>query len=112
MSEISQLQAMLKSPVNSALHLFGLRETKHKCFQMPFGKDNMSNGVGGIIVIVYVQNGINAKRRDDLETNDIQFVWFEITPDWKKSFLIGNMFRPPNSKANLMTSLKISLMML
>ena len=37
---------------------------------MPFGKDNMN--VGGIIV--YVKNGINAKRRDDLETNDVQCV--------------------------------------
>ena len=38
-------------------------------FQMPFRKDNVSNGGGGIMV--YVKNGINAKRRDDLETNDI-----------------------------------------
>ena len=30
MSKFSQLQAMLKSPVNSALHLFGLSETKLK----------------------------------------------------------------------------------
>ena len=28
MSKFSQLQAMLKSPVNSALHLFGLSEKK------------------------------------------------------------------------------------
>ena len=46
---------------------------------MPFRKDNVSNGGGGIMV--YVKNGINAKRRDDLETNDIQCVWLEITPD-------------------------------
>ena len=55
---------------------------------MPFGKDNMN--VGGIIVDV--KNGINAKRRDDLDTSDIQCVWLEITPDWGKSFLIGNMY--------------------
>ena len=107
MSKFSQLRAMLKSPVNSALQLFGLSETKLKChkptnffridgFQMPFRKDNVSNGGGGIMV--YVKNGINAKRRDDLETNDIQCVWLEITPDWGKSFRIGNMYRPPNSK--------------
>ena len=82
-------------------------ETKLKChkpinffridgFQMPFRKDNVSNGGGGIMV--YVKNGINAKRRDDLETNDIQCVWLETTPYWGKSFLIGNMYRPPNSK--------------
>ena len=30
MSKFSQLKAMLKSPVNNALHLFGLSETKLK----------------------------------------------------------------------------------
>ena len=72
---------MLNNPINSSLHLIGLSETKlkeHKStnvfridgFQMPFRNDNISNGGGGIMV--YVKNGINAKRRADLETNDIQ----------------------------------------
>ena len=65
MSKFLQLQAMLKSSVNSALHLFGLRETKLKCheptffridgFQMPFCKDNVSNGCGGIMVYVKME---------------------------------------------------------
>ena len=48
--------------------------------------------------MVYVKNGINAKRRADLETNDIQCVWLEITPELGKSFLVENMYRPPNFK--------------
>ena len=62
-SKFSQLKAMLKSPVDSKLHLFGLSETKRKehkpanCFcidgfQIPFRKDNMSNGGGCIMVYV------------------------------------------------------------
>ncbi len=63
---------------------------------MPFRKDNDSNGGGGIIV--YVKTGINAKRRDDLETQYISCLWLEITPQKGKSFLVGTMYRPPDSK--------------
>ena len=38
------------------------------------------------------------QNHQNLETNDMQCVWLEITPDRGKSFLIGNMYRPPNSK--------------
>ena len=107
MSKFSQLKTMLNNPINSSLHLIGLSETKlkeHKStnffridgFQMPFRNDNISNGGGGIMV--YVKNGINAKRRADLETNDIQCVWLEITPERGKTFLVGNMYRPPHSR--------------
>ena len=48
-------------------------------------KDNDSNGGGGIMV--YVKNGINAKRREDLEINDISCIWLEISQNKGKSFL-------------------------
>ena len=67
-----------------------------KCFQAPFRKDNETNGVGGIIV--YVRDHINAKRHEDLETNAISCLWLKISPDKGKSFLVGNMYRPPDSK--------------
>ena len=51
---------------------------------------------GGIIV--YVRDSINAKRRGDFETNDISCLWLEISPVKGKSFLVGNMYRPPVSK--------------
>ena len=98
---------MLSSKDYENLHIFGLSETKlkdHKMtkifkingFQTPFRKDNNTNGGGGIIV--YVRDGINAKRREDLETNDISCIWLEISPVKGKSFLVGNMYRPPDSK--------------
>ena len=108
MCKFSEIKAILTSPENSSLHIFGISETKlksHKlssCFnidgflQEPFRKDNDSNGGGGIIV--YVRNGINAKRRLDLETNNISCIWLEITLGKSKPFLIGNMYRPPDSK--------------
>lgn len=71
---------MLTSKENEKLHIFGMSETKlkdHKLtgtnkingFLTPFRKDNDTNGGGGIIV--YVRDYINAKWRDDLETNGI-----------------------------------------
>ena len=105
--KFSELSIMLSSKDYENLHIFGLSETKlkdHKMtnifkingFQTPFRKDNNINGGGGIIV--YVRDGINAKRREDLETNDVSCIWLEISPVKGKSFLVGNMYRPPDSK--------------
>ena len=107
LSKFSEISLMLTSKENEKLHIFGMSETKlknHKMtgtfrvegFQTPFRKDNDTNGGGGIIV--YVRNDIRAKRREDLETNGISCLWLEITPDKGKSFLVGNMYRPPDSK--------------
>ena len=38
------------------------------------------------------------KRREDLETNDISCIWLEIIQEKGKSFLIGNLYRPPDSR--------------
>ena len=43
-------------------------------------------------------SGINARRREDLETHDISCIWLEISPPKSKSFLAGNMYRPPDSR--------------
>ena len=106
LGKFSELQALLTSPENYNLHVFGLSETKLKAhkltnvfqingFQTPFRKDNFSNGGGGLIV--YVRNGINARRREDLETNDISCLMLEISPTNSRSFLVRNMYRPPNA---------------
>ena len=65
-------------------------------FQIPFRKDNNTNGGGGIFV--YVREGILAKRREDLETHDIACLWIEICPNKRKPFLVGNIYRQPDSK--------------
>ena len=75
----------------------GLSETKlkdHKPtevfkvdgFQTPFRKYNISNGGRGLIV--YVRNGLNAKRKRDLETNNIPCLWLEIALINCKPFLV------------------------
>ena len=53
-------------------------------FHLLFRKDNHTNGGGGILV--YVKDHIIAKRRDDLESNDIACLWLEISPNKGKSF--------------------------
>ena len=106
LGKFSEIQALLTSPENYNLHVFGLSETKLKAhklnsvfqingFQTPFRKDNCSNGGGGLIV--YVRNSINARRREDLETNDIPCLMLEISPTNSRPFLVGNMYRPPNA---------------
>ena len=83
MCKFSETKAILTSPENSSQHIFGLSETKlksHKLtscfnidrFQKHFRKDNDIKG-GGCIV-VYVLSGIHAKRRLDLETNNISCI--------------------------------------
>ncbi len=91
LAKFEEIKCMLTSDKNKGLHVFGMSETKlkgHKLssqtfaingFQMPFRKDNDTNGGGGIIV--YVKTGINAKRREDLESHGISCIWLEVTPN-------------------------------
>ena len=41
---------------------------------------------------------VPTRRREDLETHDISCIWLEISPPKSKSFLVGNMYRPPDSR--------------
>ena len=67
-------------------------------FHKPFRKDNVKIGGGGGI-IVYVRKDLTVKRRADLEINDIECLWLEITPKKGKSFLIGTLYRNPAERA-------------
>ena len=95
LGKFSKLKVLLTLPENNNLYILGLSETKlkdHKStdvfkingFQTLFRKDNDSNGGGGLLV--YVKNGINARRREDLETQNISCIWLEISPPENKSF--------------------------
>ena len=64
-------------------------------YQTPFRKDNTTNNEGGLLV--YVKKGIHVKRREDLETNGISCIWLEFIQEQGKPFLIGNLYRPPDS---------------
>ena len=48
--------------------------------------------------MVYVRNDSNAKRREDLEINNVSCIWLEISQDKGKSFLTGNTCRPHDSR--------------
>ena len=87
-SKIDQVKLMLTSE-NNSIHILGLSESKLKechlesvfCiegFQKPIRKDRLEDGGGGIIV--YVKEGVIFKRRNDLESNNLECVWIEICP--------------------------------
>ena len=91
----------------ASVNIFGMSETKLKAhkptgtfkidgFQTPFRKDNDTNGGRGIIV--YVKDHVNAKGCEDSESNGISCLWLEISPVRGKSFYVGNMYRPIDSK--------------
>ena len=96
---------MLESD-NNQIHVLGLSETKLNSvhpdsafevngFQKPFRKDREINSGGGILV--YVKDGVCCSRRTDLEQENLECLWLEIKPVKSKSFLLGNIYRPPNS---------------
>ena len=97
---------MLNSPLNK-IDFFGISETKfnndHKTeyfhidgYQPPFRKDRLEKRGGGILC--FVKNDVNCIRRIDIEDNNIECVWVEIKPKNAKSFLVGSIYRNPDSK--------------
>ena len=108
MSKFSEINLMLNSSENKNLHVFGMCESKlkeHKLssafkisgFHTPFRKDNTLNGGGGIMV--FVRNELMAKRRADLEVNNVECLWIEISPRKGKSSLVGYLYRNPAERA-------------
>ena len=104
-NKMDQVRLLLESDKNQ-IHVLGLSETKLNDihpdsvfeingFQKPFRKDRLTNSGGG--VLVYVKEGISCTRRTDLEQVSLECVWLEIKPVNSKSFLLGNMYRPPNA---------------
>ena len=66
-------------------------------FKSPFRKDRWDRPGGG--VLIYTRDSIQSKRRTDLEMQDLEAVWVEITVKSKK-ILIGGFYRPPNSNTD------------
>ena len=106
-NKIDQVRLLLESEKNQ-IHVLGLSETKLNVlhpdsafqingFQKPFRKDRKINSGGGLLV--YVKNGTCASRRTDLELKDLECIWLEIKPKKSKPFLVGNIYRPPNSNS-------------
>ena len=105
-TKIDQIKLMLNTSLNK-IDVFGISETKfnsdHKTesfyiddYQVPFRRDRTTNKGGGLIV--YVKNGVNCTRRTDLEDENIEMLWIEIKPNKSKPFLIGSIYRHPDSR--------------
>ena len=65
-----------------------------------FIKRNRKRGKGGGVAM-YIPNNIIWNHREDLENSEIECIWVEICPNMAKSFLIGCLYRPPDSSCYL-----------
>ena len=61
---------------------------------------NRSEGKGGGVCI-YIKEGINWERREDLESKNIENIWVEIFFKNSHSFLICCIYRPPDTSKYL-----------
>ena len=62
-------------------------------YQTPFRKDRGPNKLGGGVV-VYIKDSIQANRRLDLESNNVEGVWLQIKTH-RKNILFGAFYIPP-----------------
>ena len=67
---------------------------KLKCFQNPVRLDRNRHGGG---VNIYVKKIVCYKVRTDLSVNNLEILWVEIRISNNDKFLIGVIYRPPNS---------------
>ena len=64
-----------------------------------FERKDRSNKSGGG-VLTYIADTLPYKRRIDLENSFIEAIWIEVCYTRSKPFLIGFVYRPPNSQKN------------
>lgn len=65
-----------------------------------FVKQNRKRGRAGGVA-VYIKENIQWERRHDLERDNIESIWLEISIAKSKSILIATFYRPPGSSAYL-----------
>ena len=61
---------------------------------------NRKSGTGGGVGI-YVRNGIDFVRKTELENDEMESIFIEIRPKSSKTFIIGTIYRPPESSKHL-----------
>ena len=67
-------------------------------------KDRINKSGGG--VGAYISTKIRYKRRTDLENEALELMWLEIQPINCKPYLLGIVYRPPNSSVNFFEALE------
>ena len=105
LNNFSNLEAFVSMP-GTKIDVISLSEThivdgdfsdNDELFNLPgytFVKRNRKSGKGGGVA-AFVKNGLNFKRREDLETTSLESLWLEIIFTKSKSVLIGCFYRPP-----------------
>ena len=103
-SKIDELRYLLK---NSPFDVIGLNETLCDSLipnsellindYVLLRRDRNRHGGG---IAVYVSNKFDYKMRDDLNIPDLECLWFELHYPNKSPVLVGEFYRPPNSKTD------------
>lgn len=65
-------------------------------------RDRVGREGGGIVI--YIDNNTAFLRRKEFEVDDIEVIWLEIKPSYSKSILLCLIYRPPNAKADWISS--------
>ena len=60
-------------------------------------KDRKINGCNGGGVCFYVRSNLNYKTREDLSTENLEWLTLEITRPRSRPFLVATWYRPPDS---------------
>ena len=81
-------------------------EVTFHSFSPPERKDRHTDRHGN--VILYVKEGINYRRRRDLETGNIECIWIEIT-NRNKHVLFGVFYRTPNADSEYVSLIETSI---
>ena len=72
-------------------------------FKVHYRRDRQDDNHGGICV--YAKENVSAKRRVDLELQDIECLWIEVSSNRNK-LLIGTFYKPPNSPPSTQESIE------
>ena len=65
-----------------------------------FVRNYRKTGKGGGVA-AYISNNLMWKRREDLESKIMEFIWIELMFEHSKNILIGIFYRPPDSSKYL-----------
>ena len=104
LAKMDQIRVMFKE-TNRNIHIFGVTEThanedlndNQLCLNgYTLVRKDCESGHGDS-VCCFIRNHMNWHRRTDLEVKGLECLWIEVFIQDSKSFLIGIIYRPPDS---------------